>query len=69
MIPKEYQHLHMWIRMNNRILVEMQRNTSPGAVWNSGYIHGARYLLKQLARQWAYDVRARRKHEEKASRN
>ena len=70
MIPKEYQRLQLWIRLNNRVLVDMLKKTPAGEWWNKAYLRGGRHIVKQLARQWAYDVKqARRQDEEQASRN
>ena len=69
MIPAAYQRLQLWLRLNNRILRDMQRATPPGEVWNTAYIHGARHMVKQLVRQWAYDVKQARRRDEEAHRN
>ena len=63
MIPLEYENLKTWIRIHNRILVNMGRRTPDPEIWNKGYIAGARYMVKMLSQQWAHDIIARRKHE------
>lgn len=68
MIPKDLQRLQLWIRIHNRIVVDMLRKTPEKEWWSKSYLHGARNMLRMLSRQWAYDVKQRRRDEE-AHRN
>ena len=68
MIPLEYQNMQTWIRLNNRILAEEDKKEPGGMVSHKSYINGARFVMKLLARQWAFDVKARRKLDETISR-
>ena len=68
MIPLEYENLKTWIRINNRIQCNMQKEMRKGDVWLSGYLAGGRDVLRHLSKQWAHDIIARRKYETNSGR-
>ena len=65
MIPIEYQNMHLWLRINIRIIANALKTTRPGDLWNRAFLHGARHILVQLSKQWAHDVRVRRMMDER----
>ena len=69
MIPPELENLKMWIRHWNHMVTEGLERTSETIPYDHGgymFYWGGKVILKQLSRQWAYDVKAwRMLHESK----
>ena len=65
MIPLEYENLKTWIRIQNLILVKEDKDTPPSELIHKSYINGARFVVKLLSKQWAHDIIARRRKDER----
>lgn len=57
-VPLDMENLRQFILLNNRAIVALQRDPYSGCT--KEYLWGARFVIKLLARQWAYDIKARR---------
>ena len=52
MIPLEYENLKLFIRTQNKAVLQAKRNTKQDA-FAQHYYDGARYMLRVLAKQYA----------------
>ena len=67
MIPPELENLKMWIRRWNHTLLKLDNHSKIKKDHHTEMFYGgSRFILKELSRQYAYDVKAwRMLHESK----